>query len=192
MLFRKAKTFIVDFDTLADPRIAQFMALGLVNGTLLVPEPPKPAGSDDADHRTRRAWETIEALRKIKGITVKLDRKLLERDTLVAALRRHKATLLTMVPELKAACNGLPVVVLSEIHNLFKPQFLPGAELRVKVAKKGKEKNEGIGYLDGGVKVVIANAGDIVGRDIEVVVQGTLDTSVGRVVFARPKFVEVT
>jgi len=192
MLFRKARTFVLDFDTLADPRIAQFLGFGLVNGTLFVPEPPKPASAADADHRTRRAWETIEALRKTKGITVKLDHKLLDREALVAALRRHKATLLTTVSELKTSCNGLPVVVLSEIHNLFKPQFLPGTELRVKVTKKGKEKDEGIGYLDGGVKVVIANAADIIGRDIEVVVQGTLDTNVGRVVFARPKFVEVS
>jgi len=191
MLFRKARTFVVDFDTLADPRVAQFLSFGLVTGTFLLPEPEKPAAAPDADHRSRRAWETIEALRKVKGLTVKLDRRLLDREVLIGAMRRHKATLLTVNPDLKTACNGLPAVVLSEIHSLFKPQFLPGTELRVKVTKKGKEKNEGIGYLDGGVKVVIENASEIVGNDIDVIVQGTLDTNVGRVVFARPKFVEV-
>lgn len=187
MLFRKTKTFIIDYDTLADPRIAQFLALGLVNGTFLLPEPAAPA-----DHRAERARETVEALRKVKGITVKLDAKLRDRAALTAALRKHKATLLTTNPELKASGDGQPVVVLTEIYNLFKPQFLPGAEVRVKVAKKGKEKNEGIAYLDGGIKLVIENASELVGRDIEVVVQGNLDTAVGRVVFARPKFVEIT
>lgn len=192
MLFGKPRTYVLDFETLADQRVGRFLSLGLVSGTLLVPEPPTPrTAAETTDHRSHRAWEAIDELRRIKDLTVKLDRKLCDRDALFAALRRSKATLLTLNPELKSAAGGLPVIVLSEIHALFKPQFLPGAELRVKVTKKGKEKDEGIGYLDGGIKVVVENAAGVVGSDIEVVVQGTLETDVGRVVFAKPKFVEV-
>ncbi|OYD17037.1 hypothetical protein CH330_01085 [candidate division WOR-3 bacterium JGI_Cruoil_03_51_56] len=192
MFLRKTKTFVMDFETVADPRIAQFLEMGLISGKFFVPEPPTPVSSSaQADHRTRRAWETIERLRHIKGITVKLNRNLLQRDALIAALRKYKATLITVNPDLKAACNGLAAITISEIYNLFKPLFLPGTQLRVRVSKRGKEKNEGIGYLEGGVKVVIENGAAAQGRDLEVIVQGTLETNVGRVVFAKPKFTEI-
>lgn len=188
MLFRKPRTFVIDLDTLADVRIARFIELGLVSGRLLLPE-PEAAGPDD--HRARRAQETIERLRRVAGITIKLDPALLDRDRLLAAVSRHKATLITASPELKAACTDAPAVAYSDIYNLFKPSYLPGTTLRVRIVKKGKEKDEGIGHLEGGVKVVVENAADAVGSDIEVVILGTLDTDVGQVVFAKPRFTEV-
>ncbi len=190
MLFSRPKTFIIDPDTLADPRIQRFLALGLVQGKLLLPEPP--AAKDPGDHRARRIKETVEQLRKLSGLSVKIDKKLDGRDALIAALKKHKATLLTTAAELKTACNGLPAVLLTEIYELFRPQVLPGAVLRVRINKKGKEKDEGIGYLEGGIKVVVENAADSVGSDVEVVVKGALETDAGQVVFARPRFVEVS
>ena len=95
------------------------------------------------------------------------------------------------ITDLKAACGDAPAVTYSDIYNLFKPSYLPGTVLRVRIIKKGKEKDEGIGHLEGGVKVVVENAAAAVGSDLEVVVLGTLDTDVGQVVFARPRFTEV-
>lgn len=191
MLFSRKKTFFLDLDTVADPRIAQFLELGLVAGTFVLPKPPAPASTQEADHRTNRAWETIDRLRHIRGITVQLNPNINEREKLIAALRRSKATLITMNSDLKAACDGLPAISTVEIHNLFKPLFLPGTEVRVRITKRGKEQNEGIGYLEGGVKVVVENGAGSVGTDLDVVVQGALDTGVGRVVFAKPRFTEV-
>ncbi len=190
MLFGKSKTYVMDYETLADPRVAQFMEFGLVSGKLLLPEPPNDPSARE-DHRVRRAQEAIEKLRHVRGLSVKLDRKLLQRDSLIAVLRKQKATLITVNPELKTACDGLPVVTTSDIYSVFKPLYLPGAELRVRVTKRGKEKDEGIGYLEGGVKVVIENGARAMDRELEVVVQGALETDVGRVVFARPKFTDI-
>ncbi|MBM3314678.1 TRAM domain-containing protein [candidate division WOR-3 bacterium] len=188
MLFGPRKNIVLDYDTLSDSRIADFFELGLVTGRLLLPEPPPPS---DSDHRARRAWETVGRLRKVKGLAVKLDRSLLEGDGLAAAVRRHKATLLTASAELAAACDGGPAVTTLAIYRLFKPAYLPGTELRVRIAKKGKDKNEGIAYLEGGVKVVVDDAADAVGSELDVTIQGALSTDVGRVVFARRKFTEV-
>jgi len=190
MLFGKVRTYLVDFDTLTDPRIAQFLALGLVEGKLLAPQPPQPAAEGN-DHRTRRAWETIEALKKLKPVTLKLDPKLMTRENLLAALRKAKGFLITTTPELKSA--AAPAAInLVEIYTLFKPTYLPGTMVRLRIAKRGKEKDEGIGYLEGGIKVVVADAANAVGSEMEVVIQGALDTDVGQVVFAKPRFVEVS
>ena len=191
MLFGAKKTYVMDLDTMSDPRMVEFLAFGLVLGQFLLPEPPPAAKPEDGDHRGRRAWETIDRLKGMKGITVKLDKKLTTRDGLLAALRKNKATLITTSADLKAAAAPNPAVLTLDIYHLFKPTYLPGTELKVRIAKKGKEADEGIGYLEGGIKVVVTGASNAVGTEIEVVIQGGLDTVVGRVVFARPKFAEV-
>jgi uncharacterized protein YacL len=187
MLFGR-RTFILDYDTMSDPRVAQFLEFGLVHGRFLLPE---PAATTESDHRARRAWETIERLRRVKGITVKLDRRLVERDNLLSAARRHKATVITGGADPAIAGDGLTVVRTTDIYRLFKPSYLPGTELKVRIAKKGKDKNEGIGYLEGGIKVVVDDAADSIGAELDVVIQGALNTDVGRVVFAKQKFTEV-
>jgi uncharacterized protein YacL len=189
MIFGKERTYLVDFETLTDPRIAQFFALGLVEGKLLAPQPPVPTESGN-DHRTRRAWETIEALKKLKTVKLKLDPKLMDRAALLAALRKAKGFLITGNAELRSAAAPAAVNLL-EIYTLFKPSYMPGTMVRLRIAKRGKEKDEGIGYLEGGIKVVVADAANSVGSEMEVVIQGALDTDVGQVVFAKPRFVEV-
>ena len=191
MLFGNKKTFVIDYETLTDPRIAEFVSFGLMQGKLLLPEPEHPSDKGGNDHAKRRVWETIERLKTVPGVTIKLDKALLKKDALLAAVRKNKATLVTGDPELKAAAGAGNAVTTNEIYNLFRPTYLPGTELKVRIAKKGKEADEGIGYLEGGIKVVVTGASNAVGQEIEVVIQGGLDTDVGRVVFAKPRFAEV-
>lgn len=191
MLFSKPRNFIIDLETVADPRVVRFLEYGLVTGRFIVPEPPAPSGSEESDHLAARARENIERLRKVKGVTVRLEPALGDRDRLAAALRKHKATLLTANPGYRGAFDGVPVVTTADIYELFKPVHLTGNRLVVRVTKRGKEKDEGIGFVEGGVKVVVEGGADFLGQEIEVLVQGALDTDAGRIVFARPRFTEV-
>jgi uncharacterized protein YacL len=188
MLFPPKKTFIVDYESLADPRVTEFLAFGLVTGRLLLPD-VAPRGEND--HANRRAREAIDRLKNVKGLAVKLDRTLATRDAVIAALKKQKAMLITTSADLKTAAGPGNAVTVTDIYNLFKPQYLPGTELKLRVAKRGKEKTEGIGYLEGGIKVVVENGAAAVGSDMEVVIQGALDTDVGRVVFAKPRYTEL-
>jgi len=191
MLFWKAKKYVLDLATLADPNVVRFLELGIVSGRFILPEPPQQAGTEEETQQADRARENVERLRRVKGINVRLEPGLLETAGLTAALRRHKATLITSSPELKRSCDGLPAVSTDDIYELFRPVYLAGDRLRLRVVRPGKEKDEGIGYLDGGVKVVVENAAGQMGKEIDVIVKGGLDTDVGRVIFARPRFSEV-
>jgi hypothetical protein len=42
MLFGNKKTYVIDYETLADPRIADFVSFGLMQGKLLLPSPNAP------------------------------------------------------------------------------------------------------------------------------------------------------
>ncbi len=187
--WKKPKTFIIDLDTLSDPRIIKFLQLGILQGKLLLPQPE--SRGEETDYAIQRAKEHIEQLNKINGLELKIIPDILTNQDLLNIARKHRATIITIKPELKTSANGLVVVTTTELFELFRPSYLPGTVIKVKVTKKGKERNEGIGYLEGGIKVVVENAGNAVGQELEAVVQGAINTDVGQVVFAKPRFSEL-
>ena len=201
MLFRRDRVFILDFSTLADGRIANLLQFGLINGRFLLADPSswaskaetnqKAKESSDVAHLIKRAEDCVASLKKIKGLKIKTLKGLNDPKNLLNIARQNKASVLTVNPELKQTLPNIPVILLNEIYHSLKPAYLPGSEIIVKVLKKGKSPDEGIGYLDGGVKVVIDNGARFVGRDISVVVMGALDTSVGHLIFAQPKYTEI-
>lgn len=188
MLFRKPPVFVMDIETLADLRVTRFLEYGLVTGRLLLPEPAET--DENTRHVAGRAREAIDRLKKIKGLQVKVEPRLADPDRLLAEARRAGATLLTARPDLKAAANGLNVVSIAEIYTLFKPVQHAGNVVRLRISKRGREKDESIGYVDG-VKVVVEKCAAAIGQELEVVVMGSLDTEAGQVVFARPRFTEL-
>jgi uncharacterized protein YacL len=64
--------------------------------------------------------------------------------------------------------------------------LLPGDTLRITIGKEGKERGQGVGYLGDGTMVVVADAAEMVGSDADVEVTSVLQTSGGRMVFAKP------
>ncbi len=189
MLFVRPKTFILDLDTLSDPRVVDFLRLGLIYGKIIVPQPLEEASSENLV--VQRAKENLERLKEIPGLRLQPCPNLKTTEDLVRLARRHRATIITTRQSLKSAADGITVVTTTEIFTLFRPNYLPGMVLKVKITKQGKERGEGIGYLEGGVKVVVEGGGFTVGEEIEVVVQGGITTDIGQVVFARPRFSEV-
>jgi len=201
VLFRRDRVYILDFFTLADGRIANLLQFGLIYGKFLLADPnnwaskveieQKAKPSSDVTHLIKRAEDCVASLKKIKEIKVKTLKGLNDPKNLSFIAKQHKATILTVNSELKQTLTNIPVVLLNDIYDALKPAYLPGTEVMVKVLKKGKTADEGIGYLEGGIKVVIDGGAKHLGKDISVVVMGSLDTSVGRLIFAQPKYTEV-
>ena len=55
----------------------------------------------------------------------------------------------------------------------------------MKILKNGKEPSQGIGYLDDGTMVVVEDANNHVGEELRVTVTSALQTSAGRMIFAK-------
>ena len=53
--------------------------------------------------------------------------------------------------------------------------------------KEGKDKRQGVGYLDDGTMIVIEDGSVFIGKRIATIVQSILQTSQGRIIFARIK-----
>jgi uncharacterized protein YacL len=61
---------------------------------------------------------------------------------------------------------------------------LPGEPLHLAIQQEGKERRQGVGYLEDGTMVVVEDARDRVGDELDVTVVRVIQTSAGRMVFA--------
>jgi len=183
----QTRTYVIDFATLADGRITGLLNSGLLAGRVIVPDVERYQEANA--QLVERAKTSLEQLSKDRAVKVRVMRSALKPDELLEVARRNKARILTVDPGLKR--DGFAVTLLDELFEALKPVYLPGTELLIKIVKRGKEADEGIGYLEGGIKVVVENGAGSVGKEVDVVIQGALDTQVGRVVFAKPKYTEV-
>lgn len=86
-----------------------------------------------------------------------------------------------------ASLQGIEVLNLNDLANALKPAMIPGEWIRVQVIKEGKEDNQGVAYLDDGTMIVIENGAQYVDTSIDVMVTSVLQTSAGRMIFARAK-----
>jgi len=86
-----------------------------------------------------------------------------------------------------ANIKGIETLNLNDLINALKPNFVVGEDLVVSLVKKGKDRNQAIGYLNDGTMVIVDNAGDKIGKKVKVEVTNILQTSAGRIVFGKFK-----
>jgi uncharacterized protein YacL len=84
-----------------------------------------------------------------------------------------------------AELQGVPVLNINELANAVKTVLLPGESMEVRIIQEGKELGQGVGYLDDGTMVVVENGRHYIDKTIEVIVTKVLQTSAGRMIFAR-------
>ena len=85
-----------------------------------------------------------------------------------------------------AAVQGVEVINLNDVASSLRPRYLPGDNLKVRVIREGEAQAQGVGYLDDGTMVVCEQARDLIGKEIETTVTSVLQSSTGRMIFARP------
>jgi uncharacterized protein YacL len=103
--------------------------------------------------------------------------------------QKEKAKVFTAADEVRRLAANYPDVVVLDIRDIFLslfPTFDTGDIISIRILKRGKKQNEGIGYLEGGLKVIVDTAGEAVGRTIEATVDSMLFLPTGNVVFAHP------
>ncbi|MBQ0078842.1 MAG: hypothetical protein KBS66_02975, partial [Eubacterium sp.] len=85
-----------------------------------------------------------------------------------------------------AVIKGVEVLNINELANTLKPVVLPGESMILALVKEGKDKNQAVAYLDDGTMIVVEGGRKFIGNTIKVVVTSVLQTSAGRMIFAKP------
>jgi uncharacterized protein YacL len=86
-----------------------------------------------------------------------------------------------------AELQGVTVLNINDLANAVKAVFLPGEDMEVKIVQEGREIGQGVAYLDDGTMVVVEDGKHHQQETIEVVVTKVLQTTAGRMIFARPQ-----
>lgn len=190
---------ILDTSVIIDGRIADLCDTSFIEGTLIVPQfvlKELQLVADSADglkrQRGRRGLDILNHLQKSKGVSVMIteidfpdirdvDSKLIE------LAKRMDGKLVTNDLNLEkvARLHGLSILNVNELANALKPIVLPGEQMRVFLIKEGKEKDQGVAYLDDGTMVVVDNSRRWIGQNIDITVTSVLQTTVGKMIFGR-------
>jgi uncharacterized protein YacL len=192
---------ILDTSVIIDGRIADICKTGFVDGTLIIPgfvleELRHIADSSDLlkRNRGRRGLDILNKIRKELDVKVRIVEEdfsdIEEVDSkLVRLAQQIGGQIITNDFNLNkvAQLQGVKVLNINDLANAVKPVVLPGEEMVVQVIKEGKEIGQGVGYLDDGTMIVIENGKKLMGETINVVVTSVLQTSAGRMIFAKPK-----
>lgn len=195
---------ILDTSVIIDGRIADICQTGFLEGVIVIPrfvleELQHIADSSDVlkRNRGRRGLDILNKIQKELPVKVEfyegdfeeiseVDSKLVKLGKLISGI------VVTNDYNLNKVCEfqGVQVLNINDLANAVKPVVLPGEEMRVQVIKDGKEQNQGIGYLDDGTMIVIEEGHRYISKTIDVVVTSVLQTSAGRMIFAKPKLME--
>ena len=191
---------ILDTSVIIDGRVADVCESGFLEGTLVVPqfvlrELQQIADSPDGLKRNRgkRGFGVIQRLQRIPKVTVlihdgdfpqvrEVDRKLIELAKAMDAKVVTNDYNLNKVAEV----SGVAVLNVNELANAVKPAVLPGEMMHLYVLKEGKEAGQGVAYLDDGTMVVVDHGRKLIGQSVDVTVTSVLQTTAGRMIFARP------
>ena len=191
---------VTDISALIDGRIIDVCETGFLSGTIVIPQfviakLNQFASSKDLleKARGRRGLDIISRLKELKNIPVKITSKSFKAESLqenvVLLAKSLSAEIVTIDFNINkiAILKGVNVLNISDLTTALKPVVLPGETMSLFVMKEGKEKEQGIAYLDDGTMVVVEEGRKFIGKRAEVSVYSILQTSTGRMIFAKIK-----
>lgn len=199
---KPAATKVLDTSSIIDGRIEELLGTGFVEGQILVLQfvlqelqQLADSANDQKRMRGRRGLDILNRMREnyperiiihsadydeINNVDAKL----------VKFTQEINGTLVTNDYNLSKVANvqRIPVLNVNDLAQSLRPVYLPGDLIDLKILKQGKEPAQGIGYLEDGTMVVVEEGKKhLGGAEVRVVVTSALQTTAGRMIFARPQ-----
>ncbi|MFH1311818.1 MAG: PIN domain-containing protein [Candidatus Eisenbacteria bacterium] len=192
---------VLDTSVIIDGRIADICQSHFIEGKLVIPkfvldELQQIADSPDPlrRNRGRRGLEILRKMQLRKDLEVVID----EYDPVAVGEVDSKLVKFAQVRGAKIVTNdfnlnkiaelhGIKVLNVNELADALKPVVLPGEEISVRMMKRGKEPDQGVGYLNDGTMVVVEGGSQLLNKTVPVIITSVLQTTVGRMIFSRIK-----
>lgn len=190
---------LLDTSAIIDGRVVELAQLGFLQGPLCIPrfvlqEAQLVADSTDPARRARgrRGLATAERLQALEGIEVVVSEEDFSSDgavdaKLVAFAKAKRGHLVTTDFNLAkvAELQGVRVLNIHQLSQALRPVVLAGDRVRVTIQKEGREPGQGVGFLEDGTMLVLENGSSHLEKTLEVTIVSVLQTSAGRLAFAR-------
>jgi uncharacterized protein YacL len=198
---KPATTKLLDTSCIIDGRIEELLKTGFLEGQILVPQfvlrelqQVADAANDQKRVRGRRGLDILNRIRQEYPDRIQIH--LADYDDvptvdakLVRLAQEINGSLLTNDFNLSKVASVQKVTVLNinDLAQAVRPTYLPGDMIDLKILREGKEATQGVGYLEDGTMVVVEEGKNYLGEEIQVIVTSALQTSAGRMIFARPR-----
>lgn len=190
---------ILDTSVIIDGRIGEIIDAGFLEGTVVIAQfvlEELQHIADSEDHlrraRGRRGLDLIREIQEKGKIPVYIDGNLYpevkEVDMKLLHLTQDlDGKILTNDYNLNkvARVRGIPVLNINELANAMKPVVVTGEKITAEIVRPGKERNQGIAYLEDGTMIVIEDGKFHIGKTKEVEVTSVLQTAAGKMIFAK-------
>ncbi|MDR0853942.1 MAG: PIN domain-containing protein [Clostridiales Family XIII bacterium] len=193
---------ILDTSVIIDGRIADIMRTGFIEGQIVIPdfvliELRHIADSSDGlkRNRGRRGLDILNKIQNDFGIEIyntandknladvpEVDVKLLK----LAQAMKGKVVTNDFNLNKVAHIQNVGVLNINDLAGNLKPVVLPGEKMSIFLVKEGKETGQAVAYLDDGTMIVVEGGKSLIGKNIDVTVTSVLQTSAGRMIFAKP------
>lgn len=193
---------ILDTSVIIDGRIFDIMKTGFLEGPIIIAEfvlveLQHVADSSDSlkRNRGRRGLDILNKIQTEYGVEIyntaedKSLEEIPEVDVKLLKLAQNiggKVVTNDFNLNKVAAIKGVPVLNINELANTLKPVVLPGEEMILSLVKEGKERGQAVAYLDDGTMIVVEDGRRFIGQTIKVTVTSVLQTTAGRMIFAKP------
>jgi len=196
--FQTPNRYILDTSAIIDGRIANVTKTGFIEGTLLVPhfvlnELQMLADSADEQRRAkgRRGLDILNTMQKeaappVEVVDVDVSGAAQVDDKLIILARQYRCPVITNDHNLGrvAELQGVKVLSLNQLSDAVRPPVISGQEIRVMIRDTGRERDQGISFLDDGTMIVVEDARKLIGQEVSATVTRVHQTQTGRIVFA--------
>jgi uncharacterized protein YacL len=190
---------ILDTSVIIDGRVADICRSGFLEGQLVI--------ANFVLDELRHIADLSDVLKRNRGrrgldILNRMQKEMPERvvivDTDYPEIAEVDNKLLRLAQDMKGAVltndynlakvgqvQGVRILNINELSNALRAVWLPGETITVDIVQAGKEQNQGLAYLDDGTMIVVENGRNYIGQQVAAEVSSVLQTSAGRMIFAR-------
>ncbi len=191
----------VDTSVLIDGRILEIVKLGFMDTNFIVMQEvieELHMLSDSKDNlkrqKGRRGLDILRDLKKFGKLHIEPIKSGPKTNggvdgLLIKLCKENGLKLATLDFNLAKVANvsGIKVLNINSLANSIKTVLLPGEDVLVKIIHEGKEKQQGVGYLEDGTMLVVENAKDKVGQEVTATVAKVIQSQAGKMIFCKLK-----
>ncbi|MDO5481113.1 MAG: TRAM domain-containing protein [Candidatus Saccharibacteria bacterium] len=188
----------IDTSALMDGRILAIAQSGFLADELIIPRSViremqllADGSNTEKRNRARRGMDNVNELERVEYCDVKIFPDELNRtpvdERLISLAHENHGAICTVDYNLAkvALTENIDVLNVNELAMVLRSEYLPGDKVKIKINTAGTNPGQGVGHLEDGTMVVVDNAARRVGQEVTIEIIRFLQTSAGRMMFAR-------
>ena len=186
---RGTRPLVLDTSAIIDGRFNDIALTGFIAAPVIIPRfviDELQTLSDSSDRlKRRRGRRGLDMVRKLQN-NPHIDLGIADENPLGAGVdqklliysQQHQAYLVTTDFNLNkvASIHAVKVLNVNDLANALKPTAVPGERMQIEIIKAGEGAGQGVGYLDDGTMVVVENAAEHIGENINCTVTSSIQT----------------